>query len=210
MKNDDEKTEQIPVFQEEETPGYPRRPEEPRRRVSWPHIAMLLGIGAVAVILILSLGLVFHGYWNSKDATDTETAVKASATPKATEESDFYTGDDTASPSPSASSKPKASASADADKDKNKDDDDDEAPTDLPLLKSYDNVSLRSGISITAKASTGTFEVVLTDQDGKSTVALNEKGPFDKSDVRTDVSAGTYTISVYGDATGWNWSYTSY
>lgn len=208
MKNDDEKTEQIPVFQEEEdeTPGYPRRPEEPRRRVSWPHIAMLLGIGAAAVILLLSLGLVFHGYWNSKDATDNETAAKASATPKATQESDFYTGDDDdASPSPSASSKPKASASADADKD-----DDQKAPTDLPLLKSYDNVSLNSGISITAKASTGTFEVVLTDQDGNSKVAFNEKGPFDKSDVRTDVSSGTYTISVYGDATGWNWSYTSY
>lgn len=202
MKDNNDKTEQIPVFQDEEPHTVPRRPEQPHRKADWSHIALLFGIVAAAVILILSLGLVFHGYWNSKDATDNETAAKSSATPKATKESDFYTGDDAddASPSPSASAKAKAAAS----------DDSKEASTDLPLLKSYDNVSLSNGISITAKANSGTFEVILTGQDGKQITAFNEKGPFDKSDVRTDVSSGTYTISIYGDASGWNWSYTSY
>lgn len=201
MSDDEERTEQIPVFHEEdESPEPPHRPQEPRRRINWTHIAMLLGIAAAAVILILGLSLVFHSYLNSADATDHETTARASATPKATKESDFYQ-DESPSPSASASASPKASASASADAD---------IPDNLSLLKSYDNISLNSGISITASAQSGTFEVILTDQDGNSTVAFNEKGPFDKSDVRTDVSSGTYTISVYGDASGWSWSYSTY
>lgn len=211
MKDEHERTEEIPVYQEEnDKPESPQKPEEPHRSVNWPHIAILLGILAGIVIIILSLTIYIRSSLNAADATDSEPSSEAAAspTPKATQATDFYTGDDAeATASPSASPKSKTSTSDDKDKDK---DQDDEVPDDLPQLKSYDNIHLNNGISVTARADNGTFEVVATDQNGNSKVVFNEDGPFDKSDVRTDLGEGTYTIAIYGDATGWSWSYSTY
>ena len=209
MNERNDRTEEIPTFQEENhTPEPDHKPEEPHRSVDWSHIAILLGIAAGIVIILLIAIISIRSNLNAADATASETP---SATPKQTEETDFYTDDDTPSPSATTASDTKSDQKKkDRDDDDDSDDSDAEVPADLPLVKTFDNVNLNNGISITAKATSGTLEVVATDSDGKSTVIFKEDGPFDKSDVRTDLDSGTYTIAVYGNASGWSWSYNSY
>lgn len=81
---------------------------------------------------------------------------------------------------------------------------------DLTLYQTYGNVTVNSGITISASASTGTIQVIATDQSGKQTVIFDKTAPFTNATVNTNLPSGTYALAVYTNATGWRWQYSTH
>lgn len=194
--NNEDKTEQIPTFEPEQND------REPHRKLNVTHLVIIILVAVAIILLIVILSMVFHSKSddsNTSKAEISETATPSpTPTPTATPDEDFY-----------HDSTPGADTDDDEDSE-NTDNKSTDTNTDLPLYQTYDNINLNSGISITAKADQGELKVIAEDADGNQTVLFDETGPFDKSDVRTDLSSGTYSVSIYTDATGWSWSYSTY
>lgn len=185
-----------------------------KRKLNVGHLLLVIMVILIGVFLIACFAIDLFG--SNKEDDDVAYATSTpviTAKPIETEELDFYV-EPSQKPTPSAKPDTKQADtfkndSLKEEKTENKSTDDVEDTNGLTLSKTYDNIRIRNGIAITAKATSGSIKVVLTDKNGNQKVAFDQNGPFNTSE-NCDAESGIYTVSLYTRGNDWSWSYSLY
>lgn len=182
-----------------------------KRKINIGHLLFVIMIISIGIFLIICFAIDLFG--SSKEDDDISYATPTpviTAKPIETKEPDFYV-----EPTPSAKTDTRQADTFNNDdslkkeKPENKSTNNVEDTNGLTLSKTYDNIRIRNGIAITAKATSGSVKVVLTDENGNQKVAFDQNGPFNTSE-NCDAESGIYTVSLYTRGNDWSWSYSLY
>lgn len=195
-----------------------------KRHINPDHLAIVL-LSALGAVFVLTMILAFvlpkettpseltiAEQTESAESTATSDTSKNALSYQAGTAAASAAPETTASASPSAtasaetkatakpSSTPESTATAESDEEDNAD------TSNLESLGSYD-VNITSSLQADVSITDGTLRVEAVDESGKATTIFQETGPYTNSNFTATLPAGHYTINIYGNVTGWKFSF---